>query len=336
MEWQLKLANRLYKVPYAHLTFTLPEELRNVAKSNPRIIYSLLFRSAWGTIKRLSMREENIGAEPGMIGVLHTWGSDMKYHVHVHCLVTFGGLTKDHDWVNPKRKDRIAKYRKLRSTYKEIFLEGLKKHCEKGELNYHLDYAGLESLVKHKTWVVNHQPPVLDTETIENYLSKYICRTAVTPKRLSYDSKTQMVELVHKNYKKQKKGKSAPLETRHLFALDAIHEILQHKLPVGFHKNRYYGIQSPNKAKKLREIIPKKYIRESRTMKQLLTILKLVELLLGLPDSNAYICKGCQSTNYETTVIISDKSWAAKNIKNYGKYRGPPVMKRNIEKRELF
>lgn len=326
------MANRLYKVPYAHLTFTLPEELRNVAKSNPRVMYNLLFRSAWQTVKRLSMQDENIGAEPGMVSVLHTWGSDMRYHVHVHCLVTFGGLTKKHEWVNPKRRDRIAKYRKLRSTYRELFLEGLQKHFERGDFSYHLDYEGLESMVKHKTWVVNHQPPVLDTETIENYLSKYICRTAVTPKRIHYDSKTQMVQLIHKNYKKQEKGKPAPLEMRHMFALDAIAEILQHKLPVGFHKSRYYGIQSPNKAKQLREIIPEQYIREPRTMKQLLSILKLVELLLGLPDSSAYICKSCQSTNYETTIIKSDRSWAAKNIKGYGKYRGPPTIKSTVEK----
>lgn len=97
MEWQLKLANRLYKVPYSHVTFTLPEELRNIAKSNPRVIYNILFRSAWQATKDLAADTKTIGALPGMVAVLHTFGSDLKYHVHIHCLVTFGGIDDDYN-----------------------------------------------------------------------------------------------------------------------------------------------------------------------------------------------------------------------------------------------
>ena len=92
------------------------------------------------------------------------------------------------------------------------------------------DYDALTCDLQKKTWVVNQQPPVLDTQTIENYLSKYICRTAVTPKRIHYDSATNMVELLHKNYNDQKTGEPAPLNITNLFLLDAIQMILQHKL----------------------------------------------------------------------------------------------------------
>ncbi len=328
IEWQLKIAGRLYEVPYAHVTFTLPEELRNVARINPRELYNILFRSAWATIKELSADEENIGALPGMVGVLHTFGSDLKYHVHVHCLVSFGGLDKDYNWVNPKRRDKIAGYRKLRNRYRKIFLGMLKKEYDTGNIDYHLSYEELASALENKTWVVNHQPPVLDTERIENYLSKYICRTAVTPQRINYDSRKQMVELLHKNYKSQKKGEPAPLETKHLFPLDALDMIMQHKLPVGFHKSRYYGIHSTSTAKKIRPLIPVTYLRESKTLKQLLTILRLVEQLLGLPDSSVYRCKQCGSMDIDATIIGSDRSWPSKHIKGFKIPRSPPRKKR--------
>ena len=334
MDWQLKLASKLYKVPYSHITFTLPEELRNVAKTNPRVIYNALFRSAWETVKELSIDCRNIGALPGMVEVLHTFGSDLKYHVHVHTLVTFGGLDDKYNWVSPKRKDKIAGYRALRNTYRKIFLKKLEKLYDTGEITYHLGYEELTSGLEKKSWVVNHQPPVLDTETIENYLSKYICRTAVTPKRINYDSEKQMVQLLHKNYKDQKNGKPAPLEILNLFPLDAIRLILQHKLPVGFHKSRYYGIHSTSTAKKIRPLIPESYLRNKKTIKQLFALLKLIEKLLGLPDSSIYRCKACGSEEIVEIKLASDSTWPLKNVRGFKLPRSPAEIRphRNQDK----
>jgi len=331
IEWQINLSNKLLDVPYAHITFTLPEELRNLAKCNSRQIYNILFRTAWETIKTVAKDKRNVGALPGMIGVLHTFGSDLKYHVHVHSLVTFGGFDEDFNWVNPKRKDRIAGFRELRNTFKKLFLESLKEKYEADLIDYHLDFETVTSGAKEKTWVVNHQPPVMDTQRIENYLSKYICRTAVTPSRLHYDSAKQLVELIHKNYNDQKPGEAAPLEIKHLSPLEAIHSIVRHKLPYGFHKSRYYGIHSSSTFKKAKKLVAPKYIRAKRTIKQLLSILKLVEYLLGLPDSSIVRCKECGSDDLVRFIISADKKWPKKNIRNYSIPRSPPKIRSNIQ-----
>ena len=327
IEWQIRISNRLLDVPYAHITFTLPEDLRNLAKANPRHIYNILFRTAWATIKTVGKNKSNIGALPGMLAVLHTFGSDLKYHVHVHCLVTFGGFDKDNKWINPKRNDRIAGFRELRNTYKKLFLQSLKQLYQADLIDYHLDYDQVTCGVKDKTWVVNHQPPVMDTQRIENYLSKYICRTAITPSRLHYNPQKQIVELIHKNYEKQITGKPAPLEIKHLAPLDVLHMIVQHKLPFGFHKSRYYGIHSSSTFKKVKTLIPQNHIRDKRTIKQLLSILKFVEYLLGLPDSSIIRCKDCGSENLIKTIVCPDKNWPKKNIRNYTIPRSPPKIK---------
>jgi len=110
-----RLTSRLLNVPYAHITFTMPHLHNSTSTKYPGVIYNILLRSAWKTIKILAHDQGNIGARPGMIAVLHTWGSDLKYHVHgiltfivrVHTLVTFGGLDNNYNWVFPKRSKII-------------------------------------------------------------------------------------------------------------------------------------------------------------------------------------------------------------------------------------
>ena len=155
-QWVDKLRSELYKVPYVHTTFTLPHKLNGLARANPSKVYGLLMRVAWKTIKQVTKDEANIGALPGMISVLHTFGSDMKYHVHVHCLITFGGLTEDGKWHYPKHKYKIARYRELSATYRKIFLKELKRLFDKQELNYHQPYEVLHSDLKSKRWVVHN------------------------------------------------------------------------------------------------------------------------------------------------------------------------------------
>ena len=113
----------MLKCPYQHIIFTIPHELNYIAKGHPRVVYGALFKAAWQTIERLTKDPTNLGGTPGMTAVLHTFGSDLKHHVHVHTLVTFGGVTNEGKWVWPKRKDKIAPYRKICSTFKSIFIK---------------------------------------------------------------------------------------------------------------------------------------------------------------------------------------------------------------------
>lgn len=121
-QWQDRLSARLLRVPYVHGIFTLPHELNGLIKRNKSQLYSVLMRSCWQTVKSLTNDPNQVGGLPGMISVLHTFGSDMKYHVHVHSLITFGGLAKDGKWCWPKHRKKLAPFRLMSRRFREVFM----------------------------------------------------------------------------------------------------------------------------------------------------------------------------------------------------------------------
>jgi hypothetical protein len=323
VDWQERLSKRLLNVPYAHITFTLPSELHPLARSNPKVIYQMLMRSAWQTIKILAAKEENLGALPGMISVLHTWGSDLKYHLHAHTLVSFGGLDKALKWRWPKRRKKIAPFRELCKKYREVFLGNLANAYRNGQIQFHKTYEQIEAQVENKRWVVNHQRPTANTWLIENYLAKYICRSAVTAKRLKYDDKSKMVSLLYNDYAKQKPGQIAPKGLRSLHPLDAIHAILKHKLPPYFQRSRYYGIHSSATYKKIKDHISDNLKRDPRMIKILFSLMRE---LLDIPAANkTRCCANCGSIQLHSTKVKKDELWIYLNVNNY-KIRSPPSL----------
>lgn len=325
-QWVDKLRTELYKVPYVHTTFTLPHQLNGLARENPSKIYSLLMRVAWKTIKQLSKDPKNIGAIPGMISVLHTFGSDMKYHIHVHCLITFGGLSESGEWIYPKRKYKLARYRELSSTYKSLFLSGLKKLYTKKDIQYHQSFEHLTLGLSKKRWVVHNTRPTMDTEVLENYLARYINRVAISNTRLKYLKSDKNVEIIYNDYKKQKSGKPAPKAIKTLSPLIAISQILQHLLPPYFQKTRRYGIHSSVTKKKIGSNIQEILKRNDQTVRTLFEI--LTQLIKGTP----YSCKKCQSEEYYIEQIKPDKKWVKQFLTVPTKGRAPPLTLKILSK----
>jgi hypothetical protein len=303
-----KLRAELYKVPYVHTTFTLPHQLNGLARANQSEIYGLLMRVAWKTIKQVSKDEANLGALPGMVSVLHTFGSDMKYHVHVHCLITFGGLTEDGKWLYPKRKHKIARYRELCATYRKIFLKQLKGLFDKQELNYHLPYEVITSKLNSKRWVVHNTRPTMDTKVLESYLARYINRVAISNSRLEYIHQANRVNITYNDYKKQQTGCPAPKVTKTLEPLLAIHQIMQHVLPPYFQKSRRYGLHSAPTKKRLAPVMPDAIKRNGQTIRT------MFEILTQLLKLNPFSCQICKSPEYYIQDVKPDKSWIRQNI----------------------
>jgi len=319
LKWQSKLSARLLNVPYVHITFTLPKELRGLARRNEKQIYSILFKSAWHSVDKIG---KEIGAELGMISVLHTWGSDLKYHPHVHCLVTFGGLNTKSNWIWPKSNRRLGRYKKINRYYKESFMTSLKLAFSKGLLSTHSNYEDLELEVGTKNWVVNNDWPSQNTEIIETYLAKYINRSAVSKKRILYNSQTGEVFLMHKDYKNQEQGKAAPYKQKKMSALSAIHQIVKHKLPPHFHRVRYYGIHHPVKEKKIKQNLSS-YLLRNRDSVQILFAL-LTKMLNQLNKPKKRVCEECGSTSFDKEKIAGDLDWIYKNVVGYGLNKSPP------------
>lgn len=318
LQWQDRLASRMLRVPYCHITFTLPHDLNGLARSHSRPIYNLLLRSAWQTVKRLSAGPDNVGGLPGMTAVLHTWGSDLKYHVHVHCLVTFGGLKMGPPmkWKWPKRKKQIARFRKICGLFRATFLAGLKQLMDEGKVVYHRSFEELEKDLLKKQWVVNHQWPTADTKVIEEYLGRYICRIGISNERFHYDPQNKKVRIEYNDYTRQQTGKAAPKRYRDLPPLIAMDKFLQHQTPRYFQRVRHYGLHAGITYAKIKDQLPDKLKRNGQTVR---TVIQILRALLA---EEPYKCEHCGGGDFDIETVDIDRSYLARHVLYQG--RSPP------------
>ena len=323
--WQEKISKKFLAVPYTHIVFTIPHELNRLARKNPWVIYNITLRAAWQTIKTLTADPEHVGGLPGMVSVLHTFGSDMKYHMHVHALVTFGGLDENGKWQWPKDRKKLAPYRKICKTYRNTFLEMLEKEIERKTIIPVQDMDELISIVKLKRWNVRNEYPTADTEVLERYLARYINRIAISKSRLEYvagqEKINDVVKISYKDYRKQVKKEAAPYSIKPIHPLVAINQFLTHVLPPYFQKARYYGIHSTVTYKRIKDKIPSKLIRNTNTIRIICTIIKH---LAGLKP---YACERCESQEFEIKSLKADADWIFEFI-TLPLYRGPPKYKK--------
>jgi putative transposase/transposase-like zinc-binding protein len=235
--WLEKQRARLLSVPYYLLTFTLPAELRPIARSRPRLVYSILFKAAASALLKLAADPKFLGATPGMTGVLHTWTRAMLYHPHVHFLVTAGGLSPDgQGWVKPKNPRFLVPGYAL----SVIFRAKVRDAFDKAGL---LRCVPKEVWSSAKKWVV-HLRHAGTGQKVLDYLARYVFRIAITNSRIeSFDGK-----LVRFRYRDNRTS-----EIRHcvLTALAFIARFLLHVLPPQFTKVRHYGLYSPSRSEEL-------------------------------------------------------------------------------------
>lgn len=319
--WQERLADKFLAVPYAHIVFTIPHDLNTLARNNPRLIYNITMRAAWKSIKNLTAEKENVGGLPGMVAVLHTFGSDMRYHIHVHTLVTFGGLDEAGNWKWPKKRKKIASFRKISKEYRDTFIKMLRKNVSKNLINKKENIEELISTIAKKRWNVRNEYPTADTEVLQRYLARYINRIAISKSRLEYIAQQQKIKskvcITYKDYRQQINGQPAPLASKNIEPLVAINQFLMHVLPPYFQKARYYGIHAPPTFKRLKKKIPQKLIRNNRTIR---VVFIVINTLLGLTP---YSCEICEGQEFVFGVLKPDINWTFQFI-TIPSYRGPP------------
>jgi len=228
--WIEKQRGRLPACSYFLVTFTLPAELRPLARTHPKKIYSLLMKAAADALQKLAADPQFLGARLGILAVLHTWTRAMLFHPHVHILVTAGGLAPGgQTWVSPKHAKFLVPDRALSIIFRAKFCAGLKR-------------AGLLSnapiLVWKKNWVVHSQHAGRGDKVLD-YLGRYIFRIAMSNSRLeSIDN--GMVRFRYRD------NRSQEIRRVTLPGIEFIARFLQHVLPRGAVKVRHYGIFSPS------------------------------------------------------------------------------------------
>ena len=235
-QWLEKQKDLLLPTAYFMLTFTLPEGLRRVARSHQKLFYNLLFRASAAATQKLAQDPRFIGGQVGMVAVLHTWGRTLIYHPHVHYLVPAGGIDQVGNWL-PARNAFFLPVKALAKIFRAKFRQALRKsNC----------YDEVPAKVWRQPWVV-HCKAVGDGGSALKYLAPYIFRVAISNKRIVKMTDTH----VSFRYQSTKTGKT---KTCTLTAEEFIRRFLQHVLPKGFVKVRYYGFFSPSLRARLAQV----------------------------------------------------------------------------------
>ena len=241
--WIAQQRQRLLACPYYLITFTLPATLRPLAQSHPKLVYAIVMKAAADAVQKLAADPRFLGARPGILAVLHTWTRAMLFHPHAHLLVTAGGLSRDGSrWVQPKNPKFLVPVKALSIIFAAKVCAALKKA------------ALLNSIprdVWKKPWVV-HSQHAGSGQKVLDYLGRYVFRIALTNNRLEQIQDGTVTFRYRDNRTQQ-------LRRITLSAIEFLRRFLQHVLPRGCTKVRYYGLFSPHCRGKLdsaRSFIP--------------------------------------------------------------------------------
>lgn len=243
-EWLAAREGELLPVAYFHVVFTLPAEIAAVAFQNKAAVYAILFKAAAETLRTIAADPRHLGAEIGLIAVLHSWGQTLTYHPHLHCIVPGGGLSEDGArWV-ACRPGFFLPVRVLSRLFRRLFLEGLRAAFDTHSLKFFGDlvhlakpdaFVRLLGKVRRLEWVVYAKPPFGGPEQVLAYLGRYTHRVAIANSRLiSMDD--DRVTFRWRDYRQRGKTKIMTLD-----AHEFIRRFLLHTLPDGFHRIRHYG-----------------------------------------------------------------------------------------------
>ena len=235
--WLEKQRDLLLPVPYFLVTFTLPAKLRDVARRHQQVIYDLLFRTSAEALQQLALDPRFVGGRIGLVGVLQTWTRDLRFHPHVHFLVPGGGLAPDGETWRRAKNYFFVHVKPLARLFRAKFRDALRKT----DL-----FAQVTPTIWSQDWVVDCRP-VGSGETALKYLAPYVFRIALSNRRILKLENDQVTF----TYKDGDSGK-----TKHctLPAEEFIRRFLQHVLPKGFVKIRYYGLMSAGNRSLLQQV----------------------------------------------------------------------------------
>lgn len=290
--WFAAREQQLLPVEYYHVVFTLPIEVAQLAFYNKALMYQLLFKAASQTLLTIAGDKRHLGTEIGTTMVLHTWGSAMMHHPHVHCIVPGGGLDKAKQWKACK-KGFFLPVRVLSRLFRRLYMQALQTLYTSqqllcfGEL---VQTVGFDSPARFtawckqqqaQEWVVYAKPPFAGPKAVLKYLSRYTHRVAIANSRLQSIDEAH-VRFKYKDYRR--KGNNMH-RTMQLTCDEFMRRFLLHVLPTGFHRIRHYGLLASkaklNMARQALHVAPPPEIKNPANESK--------------ADSAPFVCRQCQS-----------------------------------------
>ena len=293
-EWLAEREAELLPVPYFHVVYTLPAPIRDIAYQNKAVVYDLLFKASAETTLKIAADPKHLGARIGILSVLHTWGSALTHHPHVHMIVPGGGLSPDGSRWIACRPRYFLTVEVLSALFRRLFLQMLVAAHDAGHLQFfgHLArLANKAAFQAHLTplhnieWVVYAKEPFAGPQQVLRYLSRYTHRGAISNRRL-LSADHNRVAFKYKDYRIDGPDRYKAMT----LAIDEfIRRFLLHVLPQGFHRIRYYGfLTSQSRAKNITRI------RELLALPWLpIDAIKAASTKLDEPKSSEHPCPCC-------------------------------------------
>ena len=246
-EWLAEREAELLPVPYYHVVFTLPAAIADIAYQNKAVIYDLLFKASAETLITIAADPKHLGARVGVLSVLHTWGSALTHHPHVHMIVPGGGISRDgNKWV-ACRPGFFLPVRVLSRLFRRLFLEKLVAAHKTGQLQFFGDHTSLIdpqafaaylAPSRNAEWYVYSKRPFGGPEAVLAYLARYTHRVAISNSRLiALDDRGVTFKWKDYRIEGRDRYKQMTLDTH-----EFIRRFLIHVLPSGFHRIRHYGL----------------------------------------------------------------------------------------------
>ncbi len=292
-KWMDKRREDVLDAPYFHVVFTVPQELNPLIYSNQKLLYDALYQSVSATINELTLDTKHLGAKVGYICVLHTWGSEMNYHPHIHVILLGGGLTAKKQW-RDKGDEFFLPIKVISKLFRGKYLSRLKELWEQSELCFygtskkyrnHYAFKELLDICYSKEWILHCKKTFNGAQSVINYLGKYTHRIAISNHRIiRMDEHT--VAFYVKDYKEEGKWKECTIS-----GVEFIRRFLMHVPPRRFVRIRHYGLlctRSKNKHLTLcRNLLGcKKYLSKLKD----LDTPEILETLYGIKIN---VCKCC-------------------------------------------
>jgi len=244
-KWIQQRRAELLPTEYFHVVFTLPAPIAAIAFYNKKAVYDMLFRATAETLLTIARDPQRLGIELGFFAVLHSWGQTLNFHPHLHCVVPGGGLSPDSDrWIAARRR-YLLPVKVLSRRFRRLMFEALQDAYAAGQLQFFGDleplrqpaaFARYLAPLQKSRWVVYAKPPFGGPQYVLEYLGRYTHRVAISNRRLLHLQDGQ-VSFQWKDYRDRQQPKVMTVS-----ADEFIRRFLQHALPPGFQRIRYYGL----------------------------------------------------------------------------------------------
>jgi predicted Zn-ribbon and HTH transcriptional regulator len=253
-KWLHHRQQELLPVGYYHLIFSLPHSLVPLVWQNKKFLFALLFETAAATLLEVAADPKHLGAEIGFLSILHTWGQTLQPHPHLHCVVPGGGLSPDHQRWIASRTHFFLPVKVLSRVFRGKFVAGLRRAAESGQLAFHGEclplanpqaFAAFLRTLFRQDWVVYAKPPFGGPEHVLQYLARYTHRVAISNHRIL------AVTDSHVTFRWKDYAHGSRHRTMTLTGKEFLRRFVQHVLPKGFPRVRYFGCLANRRRKNL-------------------------------------------------------------------------------------